>query len=67
MALALRLRTEVVDHDYGHWCNTCLLATGVRAVTALVAGHTPLRLSQTLICSECMGRDIEVNPDASHC
>ncbi len=69
MAASVRLvvtATEVVDHDHGHWCNRCLLATGIRVHVAMTIGdHT--RMSTGLWCTECGSRDIEAVPDAHHC
>jgi hypothetical protein len=57
---------EVLGHDHGHWCNRCLLSTGVRAHVAMTIG-THTRMSKALWCTECGSRDIEVDPDAHHC
>jgi Zn finger protein HypA/HybF involved in hydrogenase expression len=59
--------TELVDHDHGHWCNACMLATGIRAYVAIRVGTGRMSLQTRIYCTECGSRDIEVDPDARHC
>lgn len=65
--MALRstmIRREYLDHDTGHWCNTCRLGTGNRIWVAL---HFPGRaqLQVLLWCSECRGDDVTIDPDVT--
>lgn len=66
--MALRRATgwiEYLDHDTGHWCNTCRLGTGMRIWTVFVTidrSHATLQ-PVALRCTDCEGNDITINPD----
>lgn len=60
------MRVELLDHDHGHWCRTCLLGTGIRVYAAVTFGAASY-VSQHVGCQVCGGGDIEVNPHARHC
>lgn len=53
---------EFVDHDSGHWCNRCRLATGFRIWVAIRFLDRPMLLTTQLVCTECEGRDITIDP-----
>lgn len=57
---------EYVAHDTGHWCNTCLLSTGIRVWVAVISTHERMHLQERLHCYECSGRDVTVAADAGH-
>lgn len=57
--VVLGFRTELVDHDHDHWCNTCMLGTGIRAVMAVILGER-MHTQTSLWCLECGGRDVTV-------
>ena len=59
---------EVVDHDHGHWCNGCQLATGLRIWVSVRHGDR-MHLQTRLGCTECGGHHITEVPvdDADHC
>lgn len=48
---------EYVDHDAGHWCNTCHLGTGFRIWVA-VSHLGRMHLQTRLVCSDCEGHDV---------
>lgn len=64
--MALRVvsvHLEYLDHDTGHWCNTCRLGTGIRIWVAVsIPGR--MHLQQRLYCYECDGRDVTIDPEA---
>lgn len=45
---------EYVDHDHGHWCNTCMLSTGIRFWVAVSHGDR-MHLQERLYCYEHQG------------
>lgn len=50
--------TELLALDSGHWCRSCALPSGHRAVVAMtIAGR--VSVSSVLRCGECRGTDIE--------
>lgn len=55
---------EYVDHDTGHWCNRCLLSTGLR-IWVVASYLTRCHLQTWLWCSECQGHDVTVSPDVA--
>lgn len=57
---------EVVDHDHGHWCRTCLHATGIRVWVTVSQGDR-MHMQTRLYCYECGGVDVIVADDARHC
>lgn len=58
---------EHLDHDHGHWCNTCRLATGLRHIVISRTTDTMTMVTGTG-CVECGGSDITITPDdAYHC
>lgn len=57
---------ELLDHDHGHWCPTCMLSTGVRAWVA-VRSSDRMHLQVRLHCTECGNRDIVVDDEPTHC
>lgn len=59
----VHVKREVVAREYGHWCNTCALGSGMRVYVAASAGRS-MRLETHLLCDDCGGRDITVDPDA---
>lgn len=59
----LAVRTEPLDHDHGHWCITCQLATGIRLIWAMGIGPA-LSLRTTLWCG---GTNIHVDPEPRRC
>lgn len=65
-----RSGVEVIDHDHGHWCNTCLRASGIRAHLATVhAGRLGVTIAWTCGSPDCTAPDItEADPDdVRHC
>jgi hypothetical protein len=71
-AAVVRVVTEVVEHDHGHWCTSCRLSTGIRATLAITTGDnpdTPTRLLTAYMCSDCSatGTDITPDPDPRPC
>lgn len=56
------VHVEHVDHDTGHWCNTCLLSTGIRLWVAATCGGR-MRLHTCLHCYDCGGSDITLAED----
>ena len=67
MAHAMRVtsvRVEYLTHDEGHWCNTCMLGTGMRFWVAII-GPAGMHLQQRLWCYEHDGsRGVVVDPKA---
>jgi hypothetical protein len=57
---------ELLDHDHGHWCPTCLLSTGVRAWVAVRFGDR-MHLQMRTHCTECGSRNITLDPNPRHC
>lgn len=53
---------EYVDHDTGHWCNTCRLSTGLR-LWVMVSHLGRAHLQTRLVCTECEGHDVTADPD----
>lgn len=60
-ARTVAVRLEYVDHDTGHWCNTCALSTGLRMWVAVIA-QAGMHLQQRLYCTDCASRDITIEP-----
>lgn len=58
--------TELLDHDHGHWCRVCLLASGIRAWVAVRVGSRVTMQVRTW-CQECGSRDIAIDPDPRSC
>ena len=54
----LHVRTELLALDSGHWCRSCALPSGHRAVVATTLGGR-VSVSTVLRCGECRGTDIE--------
>lgn len=57
--MAANMRTtsvhaEYLTHDEGHWCNTCMLGTGLRFWVAISHGNR-MHLAQRLWCYEHQG------------
>ena len=48
------VRVEYLDHDHGHWCNTCMLSTGIRFRVAIIS-PTGMHLQERLWCYEHQG------------
>ncbi len=48
------VRVEYLTHDEGHWCNTCMLGTGMRFIVAIIS-PTGLHLQERLWCYEHEG------------
>ena len=55
---------EPFDHDHGHWCNTCHLATGIRIITIVIVNGRPDSLTTRLICSTPECDSINITPAA---
>lgn len=54
----LHVHTELLALDSGHWCRSCALPSGHRAVVATtIAGR--VSVSTVLRCSECRGDDVD--------
>lgn len=53
------VRVEYLDHDTGHWCNTCNLGTGFR-IWVVVSHLGRMHLQDRLVCSACEGHDVTV-------
>lgn len=58
---------EYLDHDHGHWCNTCRLSTGLRV---WVAVHTlnsagRMHLQTRGYCTDCEGNDVTFDEDTA--
>lgn len=63
MAAEVTVRVEYVGHELGHWCNTCMLSTGVRLWwTTTTEPETTLR--STVFCTECDGANVSLSDDA---
>jgi hypothetical protein len=62
----ISMSVETVAHDHGHWCITCALSTGIRFVISTGLGDR-LALQERLICVECGGNNIHVNPKPERC
>lgn len=60
--VALLVTTEVVGVEIGHWCNRCLLSTGIR-VWYVVAVGPSLCFHSTNGCTECDHDDIALVED----
>lgn len=56
----VRLGVEYLDHEAGHWCNTCLLSTGFR-FWVVCRQNDRMDLRQRLHCYECGGHDITLD------
>lgn len=54
---------EYLDHDHGHWCNTCRLGTGLRMWVAVYSA-AGMHLQTRLYCYECGGRDVTIDEPA---
>lgn len=63
---AVGVHIEHVDHTHGHWCNRCLLSTGLRVWVA-VSHAGRMHLQEQLYCYQCEGRYVTVSDDARHC
>lgn len=50
---------EYVDHDHGHWCNTCQRGTGFR-IWVMVTFGDRMHLQQRVYCYDCAGRNVTV-------
>lgn len=48
------VRVEYLTHDEGHWCNNCMLGTGMRFWVAIIS-PVGLHLQQRLWCYEHEG------------
>lgn len=64
---SVAVRAELVDHDHGHLCLDCRLATGVRAVVMTQTGGRPAELHEVLLCPECEGRNVVVDSEPRPC
>lgn len=53
-ARVVAVRVEYLLHDEGHWCNTCMLATGIRFTVAVIS-PAGMHLQQRLWCYEHEG------------
>ena len=52
------VHTELLALDSGHWCRSCALPSGHRAVVAMtIAGR--VSVSTVLRCSECRGDGVD--------
>lgn len=61
---ASQVKREIVAREYGHWCNTCSLPSGMRVYVAVTLGRVNMHLQTHLVCDDCGGTDITVDPDA---
>ncbi|WP_109507347.1 hypothetical protein [Nocardioides speluncae] len=68
MHRTVHVRTEQVDHEHGHWCNDCMLSTGLRWWDVLIIGGRWI-FRTIWWCHECGGRNITpaADGDAYHC
>jgi hypothetical protein len=57
--VALLVTTEVVCVETGHWCNRCLLSSGIRVRYAVATGPTLCFHTQTG-CMDCDHDDVEL-------
>lgn len=68
MAAKMHITTvniEYLTHDDGHWCNTCMLGTGLRFWVAVSRGNQ-MRLQQRLWCYEHEGsRGVVLDEDTT--
>lgn len=62
-ARTVRVRREIVAREYGHWCNTCSLPSGMRVYVAVWL-NGKMHLQTHLLCDDCSGTNITVGPDA---
>ena len=62
------VHVEYLDHDHGHWCNTCQLGTGLRVWVAM-RHRDRMHLQERMYCYECDGRNVTpASPDdVRHC
>lgn len=62
-ARVVSVHLEYLHHDTGHWCNTCLLSTGIRI---WVAVHTATRmhLQTRLWCYDCQTSNVTIEAPA---
>jgi len=54
-------RYEVIDREFGLWCNACRLPSGIRVYIAVWANGR-MQFQTHLVCDDCNGRD--VTPEA---
>lgn len=53
-ARVVSVAVEYLTHDEGHWCNTCMLGTGMRFYVA-ITGPGGMHLQERLWCYEREG------------
>lgn len=59
-AHVVKVRREIVAREYGHWCNTCALPSGMRVHVAVWL-RKKMHLQTHLICDDCGGTNITLN------
>ena len=59
----VKVKREVVAREYGHWCNTCSLGSGMRVYVAVWLPDR-MQLQTHLVCDDCGGSNVTVDPDA---
>jgi hypothetical protein len=64
---ALVVSVEPVDYEFGGWCHTCLLPSGVR-VTAMCTRGATSTLRTFDRCPDCLGSHVDPpeRPDVDH-
>lgn len=50
----LSVRVEYLTHDEGHWCNTCMLPSGIRVWVAIIS-RAGMHLQTRLWCDDHEG------------
>lgn len=58
------VKREVLDRQYGHWCNACSLPSGVLVWVAVSSTSDPrVMVGVFPICDECEGTNITADGD----
>lgn len=57
---AAHVVVELLDHDRGHWCNTCQLPSGIRAWIVKHCAHA-MHIGVMVWCDDCDGQDVTVD------